>query len=253
MTKFRAAVLLVMLAVVIPAVAQSDWKQVSEVRFDWDGSRGVRITFEIPRTWNDPGEFTRIHIDVPGQKPMSFTNESGWVKYTSKGASLRPALRQVHNFVQSDFALALRASKNRTLLFLFGYPYASSPGSLDVFGISESGEVRVVLHREELGLADLIDLDSDGVSEIVGYPCLSQLWGNGLSTYDPFNIYKLAPSKVVPATMSLPLSKSYNLMHYYGWAGPECSEDFAVVLHPPNGGKPIVMSSKDAQKLTDAR
>jgi len=43
--------------------------------------------------------------------------------------------------------------------------------------------------------------------------------------------------------------KAYNLKHYYGWAGPDCSEKFAVLLHPPSGGKPVVMRTESAEKL----
>jgi hypothetical protein len=107
-----------------------------------------------------------------------------------------------------------------------------------------------VFHRDEFGLSDLRDLDGDGLAEIVGYPCLSQEYGNGLLTYDPFNVYKLSNIPAVAAKLSLALSKSYNLKHYYGWAGAECSEKFAIVLHPPRGGKPLVVTATEAERMT---
>jgi hypothetical protein len=88
---------------------------------------------------------------------------------------------------------------------------------------------------------------------MVGYPCLSQGFGNGLLTYDPFNVYKLDLNVAITATLSLPLSKEYNLKHYYGWTGAKCSEDIAVVLHPPRGGKPLVMSTRQAEKLVSGK
>ena len=69
-------------------------------------------------------------------------------------------------------------------------------------------------------------------------------------TYDPFNVYAVGVSAGVPAKTSLPLSKAYKLKHYYGWAGAKCREEFAVVLHPAKGGKPIVVSAKEAEKMT---
>jgi len=51
------------------------------------------------------------------------------------------------------------------------------------------------------------------------------------------------------ASFSLTLSKSYTLKHYYGWAGPECSEELAVVRHPPGGGKPVILKKADAMRL----
>jgi hypothetical protein len=228
----------------------SEWKQVSTFKFDWDNQGLASVFIEIPTKWNDPGDFTRIRIQLPGRKEFVLTNEDGWVKYGSDDADLSPDMRKM-NLVPSDYVWAMKAAARRTVLFLFGYGYASSPGSLDVLEVSNDGQPVVVFHRDEFGLKEIRDLDGDGLAEVVGYPCLSQEWGNGLLTYDPFNVYKLGVSRGAPARFSLPLSKSYNLQHYYGWAGPKCSENFTVVLHPPKGGKPLVVSTKEAQKMTE--
>jgi hypothetical protein len=91
------------------------------------------------------------------------------------------------------------------------------------------------------------------VAEVIGYPCLSQEWGNGLITYDPYNVYKLGGVSGTSASLSLPLSRNYNLSHYYGWAGAQCSEDLAVVIHPPGGGKPLIMNAKKAERITSGK
>jgi len=230
--------------------ASVDWKRVSSFKFDWDHRAEATVILEVLLPRNDQGDFTRIRIRVPGRRDFVLTNKDGWVKYGSDEARLSAELRKA-NLVRSDYVLVLKAGENRSLLFLFGYWYASSPGSLDVLEVSEDDEPKVVLHRDEFGLRELRDLDNDGLNEIVGYPCLSQEWGDGLLTYDPFNVYKLGSSPAAPANLSLPLSKSYNLEHYYGWAGAKCSEDFAVVLHPPKGGKPVVVTAREAQKITE--
>jgi hypothetical protein len=69
-------------------------------------------------------------------------------------------------------------------------------------------------------------------------------------TYDPFNVYKLSNLPAVAAKLSLALSKSYNLRHYYGWAGAECSEKFAMVLHPPKSVKSLVATATEAERMT---
>jgi len=232
------------------AFAQPASKTVSAFRFDWDGQKDVQVVLEIPASWSDPGDFTRVRIRIPGQKEFTLTNKKGWVKFGSEVASASPEVLKATNLADSKYVLALKAADKRTLLFLFGYSYASSPGSLDVLELSNDGQPRVVLHRNEFGLKEVRDLDGDGLAEIVGYPCLSQEFGNGLLTYDPFNVYMLGATSASPSTLSLPLSKTYNLQHYYGWAGAQCSEDTAVILHPHNGGKPRVMSTKEAEKLT---
>lgn len=232
--------------------AQTTWKRVSSFTFDWSGHQGVQVVLEIPATWSDPGDFTRVRIRVPGQSEFVIKNKNGWVKYSSDEASASPEALKTSNLAQSKYVLAMKAADKHTLLFLLGYSYASSPGSLDVLDLSDDGHPRVVLHRDELGLLELRDLDGDGVAEIVGYPCLSQEFGKGLQTYDPLNVYKLGTVSGSTAALSIPLSMSYNLKHYYGWAGPKCSEDIAVVLHPPKGGKPRVMTTNEAQKLTES-
>lgn len=248
--KVAVKALLVCIVVSSTASAQSKWQQVSAFKFDWDTHSDVRVVVSIPSPWDEPGDFTRISILVAGQKEVAFTNDNGWVKYRPELAS---ELKVSKNLVPSDYVFALKASEGRTLLFLLGYGYASSPGALDVLEVTNAGEVRRVLHRDELGLKEVRDLDSDGLAEIVGYPCLSEEWGNGLLTYAPYNVYKLGSAPSTDASLSESLSKSYNLKHYYGWAGPNCSEDIAVVLHPPKGGKPIVVSAKEAQQLTEPK
>lgn len=77
--------------------------------------------------------------------------------------------------------------------------------------------------------------------------------GHDFLTYDPYSVYRLPKSQSGRATYSLESSKQYNLTHYYGWVGPDCSEDYAVVLHPPGQKKPIIMKSKEAEKLFEQK
>jgi hypothetical protein len=251
---YRVVLIVVVLFVVsMASSAQTTWERVSSFQFNWNGQANVRVTLEIPYPRSAPGDFMRIRIRVPGQKEFTLSNKNGWVKYGSKEAS-QPSRRLIaKNVVRSNQVLALKVAENRTALFLFGYEYASSPGSLDVLELSEGGQPRVVLHREELGLTDVRDLDGDAVAEVVGHPCLSQQFGNGLQTYDPFNTYRLGKLSAGTASLSLPLSKAYNLKHYYGWAGAKCSEGVAVVLHPPNRGKPVIMRTQEAERLTSVK
>lgn len=254
MARYRVLVLLaVTCGSTAFACAQTKWRHVADFRFNWNGHSDVHVALEIPSQWNDPGDFTRIRIQVPSHKDFVLSNNEGWVKYNSDMASVSPQIRARENLIPSKYVLALAAANSRTLLFLTGYSYASSPGSLDVLEISERGQPHVVLHQEELGLRDVLDLAQDGVADVVAYPCLSQEFGNGLITYDPFNVYRLGSVPGDPAILSIPLSRAYNLRHYYGWAGPDCSEKTVVVLHPPHGGKPMVMDLKDAQRITDSQ
>ncbi len=243
----HALLLYILILFARAATAQTDWRQVSEFTFNSGSHPNIRVVLSVPFSWKNPGDFTRVTVQVPGRTPAVFINETGWVKYATDATS---EVKKNKNLVSSEYVLTLRASPNRILLFLVGYVYASSPGSLDVLEISKDGDTRRVLQRTELGLKEVRDLDGDGLTEIVGYPCLSEEWGNGLLTYDPFNVYRLSSAPGGTATLSVSLSKSYNLKHYYGWAGPECSDKIVVVLHPPKGGRPILVTAKEAQELT---
>jgi hypothetical protein len=247
------SILVVLFAAAVLAFAQPKWKRVTAFKFDWNGHKDVQVVLEIPAPWGDPGDFTRIRIRVPEQREFTLSNKNGWVRYDSDAASASQDVRKLANLVPTKLILASRAAGNRTVLILFGYSYASSPGSLDVIELSDAGQPRLVLHQDEFGLQGVRDLNADGVAELIGYPCLSQEFGNGLLTYDPFHVYELGVTSATPATMSLPLSKAYNLKHYYGWAGDRCREDVAVILHPPKGGKPLLMSTAEAERLTSGK
>jgi len=242
------AVLLVTIAGT--AAAQTTWSRVGSFRFDWNGRSKVKVILEHPEPWNHFGDFTRIRILVPGEKPFVLNTDSAWENFREDAANISPQMLKRKNLVPSNYVLAADASSDaRTVLILFGYAVASSPGSLDVIELPLTGGPRVVLHRNELGLRTLTDLDSDGLAELVTFPCVSQTWGNDLLTYDPYNIYKLGIGPGEKAQISIPLSQSYNLAHYYGWAGINCSEKLAVVQHPPGGGKPKIMPAERAEAL----
>jgi len=232
-----------------PTAAEDTWKLVSSFQYTWDNHGAATFIFEIPSGGAEGGgDFTRLRIQVPGQKEFVLTNEGGWVDYTPKEASISSKLPKT--LTPSERVLAVKAAKNRTLIFLFGYGYASSFGKLDMLEISDTGEPRLALRLDELKLEEVRDLDGDGIVEVIGKTCMTETWGNDLLSYSPFNAYKLNAISGGTAELSLPLSKSYNLKHYYGWAGPKCSDKIAVVLHPPNGSKPIVLSAKEAERMT---
>ncbi|HEY7405062.1 MAG TPA: hypothetical protein VIB39_16165 [Candidatus Angelobacter sp.] len=159
------------------------------------------------------------------------------------------------NLAPSKYAYALSPSttgKLRPLIFLASPQYASDPETLYVFALDSAGRPKLILKRS-LHLGEFSDLDGDGVAEIAGVPCFSQGWGEGVLTYDPYNVYQLSNSPEPELKLSLPLSQNYNLKHYYGWAGPDCSEELAVVLHPPGGGKPVIVKTEEAKKMFEKK
>jgi len=247
----KLALRAVLLSTIIStAAAQNRWERVSSFRFNWNRRSNIQVVLERPVRREKIGDFTRIRILVPGEKPFVLKTDTSWENFHNDPANISRDILKTKNLVSSPYVLAVNASGDpRTLLILFGSAFASSPGSLDVIELPPVGGPRVALHRDELSLHSLTDLDSDGTAELVTAPCFSQAWGDNLLTYDPYNVYKLGQAPGDRAQVSLPLSKEYNLAHYYGWAGISCSEKLAVVLHPPGGGKPRILPSKEAEAL----
>lgn len=229
------------------------WKLVESLRFDWDADgKPDSLVLEVPESGNYGDVSTRLTIHLSGRTPFVLTNELGWMNF---GKDVVARAWSKRNLVSSPHFLFLQTGggdKSSPLLFLLGWPYASSPGSLHVVKLNPIGIPELILFRKEFELLDFADLNGDGINEIVGKPCLSQEWGGGFLTYDPFHVFVL-PRQKGAARFSLQLSKEYNLKNYYGWAGPKCSEKLAIVLHPRGGGKPQIMKAVDAKRLFEKK
>ena len=203
---------------------------------------------ESPATPDMEQSFTRLRIQTPGQPEFVVLNEYAW---WIKLKRIPNWFSQRKNPVNSEYVFGQQVSVRgmpHTFLFLVGWPFGSSPGSLHILDLEAAKSPRVVLQKEELEFAGLRDLDNDGTPEIIGVPCMTQEWGDHLLTYDPVHVFALRRSGLA-AELSIPLSREYNEKHYYGWVGPDCSEEWAIVLHPPGGGKPIIMKSAEAEKF----
>jgi hypothetical protein len=196
--------------------------------------------------------FTRIHIKASDQPELVLDNDQGWAQYVQKDDSSKIWERlQKQNLLKSRYVLMLPFSlreREPPLIFLRSPGRASDADRLHIIGFQQSGQPFLLLDKD-LEFNEFADLDGDGYREIVGSPCLGEEFGNGLQTYDPFHVYKISYPVTERAKLSIPLTKSWNLKHYYGWAGPDCSEKLAVVLHPPSGGKPLIMDADKAEKL----
>lgn len=223
-----------------------------EFDFDWQG-RGDPAHFTVEIGTGE--QISRLTIRMKGQPDFVFDNDDVWEEFNRGFSKEEKFLSLNKNLAASKYAYVLSPSttgKLRPLLFLVSPQYASDPETLYVFALDSSGRpqliLRTLLHPVEFG-----DLDGDGVAEIAGLPCFSQGWGEGFLTYDPFHVYQLSSSPEPELKLSLQLSQSYNLKHYYGWAGPECSEKLAVVLHPPGGGKPVIVKSEEAEKMFEKK
>lgn len=228
---------------------------MEEFDYAWKHSEApMHFTLERPEGYDDPGDFIRIRIQVKGRPEYVLNNEDGWVEYNNQEEKSEVyAQLKDQNLVQSKYVLILPdgKSKNRPpLVFLRSWGYASSAERLHVIGFMPSG-TPITLINNGLDLVELIDLDGDGYQEIVGQPCLGEVVGSEIETYAPYQVYKVPHPVTSEARVSLALSRAYNLKHYYGWAGPECNQELRVVLHPPSGGKPLILHEDEADRLME--
>lgn len=231
--------------------APTKWKIVQKFNYDWAGDGKVyEFTLSIPDPWNDAGDFTELKISRNGKVVYVLSDQSGLVKFESE-ISDEMKKRAKQNLLSSPYLLML-PSDGKTgmpVLFVFGWPYGSSPGSSRMISLSKDGEPKEVFYRETFMVTAFTDFNHDSQLNLIGKECLSQGWGPDLLTYDPFTVFRFGETLSSPMTLDLALSEAYNKKEYYGWAGPKCREDVAVVLHPPGNGKPVIMDAKEAEAL----
>jgi hypothetical protein len=223
-----------------------DWGVAEEFDFDWQGN-GQPAHFRIEQSMDE--QISRLTISIKGQKDWVLENDDAWEEFARDFLKEEDFLKKNKNLAASKYAFILAPSPSaRPWILLVTPQYGSDPGNLWVLALGSSGRPEIIL-KTTLHIKEFRDLDGDGVAEIAGQPCFSQSWSSNLLTYDPLHVYKLETTPKAELKLSLLLSQDYNLKHYYGWAGPTCSEDLAVVVHPPGGGKPVIMKTEEAKKM----
>ena len=224
---------------------------MEEFDFDWPG-KGMPAHFKLERHTGQQ-EPSRLTIRIKGHKDFVLNNDDGWVEYQTDFQPEEKFLKINKNLGTSKFVLFLPVTDGLPpLAFLPSMDYASDPERLHVIGLDAAGDPKL-LFNQIFHVFELADLDGDGTKEMAGLPCFTQTSGPDLQTYDPLHVYKLETTPKPELELSLPLSQDYNLKHYYGWAGPDCSEDLAVVMHPPGGGKPVIMKTEEAEKMLERK
>lgn len=231
--------------------SKNKWRIVQQLHSDWAGDGvGYDFVLSIPEGWDDPGDYTRLEVVRNHESVLTVSDDSGLVGY--KGEVDKSVVAQaINSLMPSPYLLMipLKGERDLSVIFSFGYQYASSPGSLRIMSLDKNGVPKEIFYLENFMVASVVDLDGDSVKEMVGKKCYSQGWGNDFLTYDPYTVYKFLGGDSLSVKADLPLTEKYNKENYYGWAGPDCSEDVTVVLHPPGTEKPMIMSSKEAEEL----
>lgn len=252
----KGYVVFVFLAIFFAASGASaaQWKTVEKVSYDWRGDkRPYDFVLLAPAGYDAGGDCTQLQIVREGKVVLEVNDDDG-LAMLSDALTLENKVLAKENILKSAHLLmssSLKGKSKQPLLLFFGWAYASSPGSLHIIALGDDGIPKQILNLRNFEVRSFEDLDKDSTPELIGYPCFSQSWGPEYPflTYDPFHVYRFGASATSEMTMDPELTESYNKQSYYGWAGPECSEEIAVVLHPPGGGKPVVMDAEKAKAL----
>jgi len=169
---------------------EAKWATVEEFNYRWQPDQPVHFKLERPENKHIDADFTRIHIHVKGQSDFVLDSDygDGWMKYNNPDEPSKAFARlQEQNLVSSRYVLVVASSLEKgdpPLVLLRTSGVASDTDLLHVISFQPSGKPTVIL-KTNLDLRELADLDGDGRPEIVGYPCMSEEFGNGLQTYDP--------------------------------------------------------------------
>ena len=223
--------------------SQGKWQAIETTRYEWS-KKSVSQTLIVEKR-ND--EEFRLRIETPGRADFLLPIVNGAVRLDDEIINKQLVADNLLNSSYLYLSPKLRDRSGRPMLIVFGEAMGSDPGSLNIVALNQTGVPKVVFSSETFELTAIQDLDADNQPEIVGLHCLSQEWGTCLTTYDPYSVYRFNP-RSGSAVRSLALSKTYNLKNYYGWAGPNCSEQIAVVRCDTKG-KPRVLSAQKAKRL----
>lgn len=149
------------------------------------------------KEWNDPGDFQKMVISFDSKVKMVFYNTGDWIE--------KPEFKKV--------------SESKSLLFIDGYAYASSPQNYTIIDINESNP-KIVL-KKELEIIEIKDINKDGTNEIVGIENYSECYKDfdsisNICTYAPFYVYDYTNDTLV---LNEKLTEEYNLENYVGYFG----------------------------------
>lgn len=259
----------------VTAVAGSwTWIPVQTIEVDWNGDgKQDRIILEAAKEiveTHDPGDFHRVRIQIAGRPEFILENTEGWVRYRGNANALENSLNclkdkvtgifkyeaaAVNNYksiVKSDYIALTPVSPRRNkefVLLLFGYQYASSPGTLHVISLDQKGDPKVIFEKE-FEVSQLEDLDGDNMVELIGNPWYGEVFGPDdiFHSYVPTYIYSLTrKDNALQLQLNEALSKKYNEENFYGWVSPAAAQEY-VVVEPKDGSRPKLMKLTDAEK-----
>ena len=205
------------------------------------------ITLQVPKGWDDPGEFLRILIQTQDSHDTAFDQFEG-VKLSE------PFRSYAIDKKQYLAAVPFSGKDAPAMLVVEDYDYPSQAPIIHVIHLMKNF-YRPDVQAQKLFVysKSIEDVDHDGTLELVGTRSYSDPteFSPRVRAYVPYLVYKLIGDQLV---VNEELSKKYNLEKRDGWMGSEMSKDLVVVV-PENqkasddSARGKVMKLSEAKKL----
>lgn len=213
---------------------EGGYSPVENISFeiDNDGIVDTISVFSI-NNWSDPGDYQEIDIKASSGTLTRMYNLGDWINLEKEQAD---RFRSI-NKTKSERFLVADISKDKTLLIIFGYSYASSPGTLTIIDLNKGNPIPIL--QTEFELQQIEDIDNDGTLEIIGlkYYCEDCCYEDSISTgmtYMPYYVLKFQEDTIV---VDVNLSESYNINNYAGFFGLDYDRDNRyLTIHPKTQG-----------------
>lgn len=192
-------------------------------------------------------DLRRLSIVAPDGRTTLVRPDMGVAKMGEE--FYRPGGLDKDNLTRSTFAYMTRrltGPGGAPLLMVQEVAMDEEPGGFWLYTLDDKGHPSLLQVIESFGLEEIADLAGDGEPDLAGEQSFSQQSGC-LRSYDPFVVYRFADRSHRRLVYSLSLSRTYNLKHYYGWAGPGPSEKIGIALCGKHKGQ--IVRGVEARRL----
>ncbi|HNV82595.1 MAG: hypothetical protein WBK94_02395 [Tenuifilaceae bacterium] len=135
---------------------------------DKDEVKDTILVYKI-KDWSDPGDYQRLDIKLSSGELTKIYNLGDWINMEKEQLDRFQNI----NKLKSKRFLITDISKEKTLLIIFGWAYASSPGKLTIIELRKGNLIPIL--QTKFDLLRLEDLDYDGEKELIGGGFKSQM------------------------------------------------------------------------------
>jgi len=213
---------------------KGNYKLIDRVFFkiDNDDVLDTINIFNIPN-WTDPGDFQKLEIKTSNHDLYEFYNLGDWINMNSNQIKEFKSV----NRVNTNRFLITDLSDKKTIMIIFGYRYASTPGNLTVIDLSKGKPD--ILFNDSFELDRIKDINDDNLKELIGCEFYSEgcCYNDSISfghSYSPYFVLKCLKDTCIADKK---LSENYNYKNYVGFFGLDYDMDMRYLIIVPKKGQ----------------